>query len=397
MTRATTSTLDQQLPLDQIGPLDHHRRRWLALMSLAVGAATLAPSAGAAIKAPPARRLIKPAQLKRGDLIGLTAPSGSTNATYLEQRVKHLEASGFKVKVSKNILAVRGNTAGTIAERVADLHEMFSDRDVRAIWTLRGGSGASQLLPAIDYGLIRRHPKIFIGFSDITALHLAILRHAGLVTFHGPTAPSPNISDYSMTQLEAVLMHPRQQTTLYMSAENQREAERANPQAGEFKLRTLVPGVAEGPLVGGNLAVLSALIGTPYAPDWRGALLFLEEIREAPYRIDRMLTQLAQSQSFNDAAGVMLGVFRRSVDRLGPTPATSATTTTATTTTPDTEPRLPLEMAINDHFAKLRVPAMYGLSFGHIGHNMTLPLGVRARMDTEAQTVTLLEAAVTER
>jgi len=394
MTRTTSFATDQPIRRGQIETVDHRRRRWLALLSLAVGAATLAPSAGAAIKAPPARRLIKPAQLKRGDLIGLTAPSGSTNATYLEQRVKHLEASGFRVKVSKNILAVRGNTAGTVAERVADLHEMFSDRDVRAIWALRGGSGASQLLPSIDYGVIRRNPKIFIGFSDITALHLAILRHAGLVTFHGPTAPSSAISDYSMIQVEAVLMYPRPQTTLYMSAENQREAERANPQANEFKLRALVPGVAEGPLIGGNLAVLSALIGTPYAPDWRGALLFLEEVREAPYRIDRMLTQLAQSQSFNDAAGVMLGVFRRSVDNTN-----SASTTPATTTsmTANTEPRLSLEMAIDDHFAKLRVPAMYGLSFGHIGHNMTLPLGVRARMDTAAQTVTLLEPAVTAR
>ena len=393
MARTTTSAVDQPVALGQIASIDHRRRRWLAWLSLSTVAATLAPNAGAANKATPARPLNKPEQLKRGDLIGLTAPSGSTNAAYLEQRVKHLEASGFKVKVSKNILAVRGNTAGTIAERVADLHEMFSDRDVRAIWALRGGSGASQLLPSIDYALIRRNPKIFIGFSDITALHLAMLKHAGLVTFHGPTAPSPTISDYSMTQLEAVLMHPRPQTTLYMSTENQREAERANPQASEFKLRALVPGVAEGPLIGGNLAVLSALIGTPYAPDWRGALLFLEEIREAPYRIDRMLTQLAQAQSLNNAAGVMLGVFRRSVDSLNPANSTPATTAT----TPDIEPRLSLELVIDDHFAKLRVPAMYGLSFGHIGHNMTLPLGVRARMDTAAQTVTLLEAAVTER
>ncbi len=381
MTRTTTFAVDQQVPLDQIEPLDHGRRRWLASLPLAIGAATLAPNASAAVKAPAARRLIKPAQLKRGDLVGVTAPSGSTNAAYLEQRVKHLEASGFKVKVSKNILAVRGNTAGTVAERVADLHEMFSDRDVRAVWALRGGSGASQLLPSIDYALIRRNPKIFIGFSDITALHLAILKHAGLVTFHGPTALSPTSSDYSTTQWEALLMHPRAQTTIYMSEANRVEAEKSN----EFRLRTLAPGVAEGQLIGGNLSVLSALIGTPYAPNWRGALLFLEEIREAPYRIDRMLTQLAQSRPFNEAAGVMLGVFRRSVD------------SPSTTTTPDTEPRLTLQMAIDDHFTKLRVPAVYGFSFGHITQNATLPLGIRARLDTEAQTLTLLEAAVIAR
>ncbi|MBC7621996.1 MAG: LD-carboxypeptidase [Aeromicrobium sp.] len=329
-----------------------------------------------------AATIIKPAQLKRGDLIGLVAPSGGSNSAYVEARVKHLEASGFRVKVSKNILAVRGNTAGTPQQRVADLHDMFLDREVDAIWALRGGSGASQMLSLIDYHLIRKHPKIFIGFSDITALHLAILKHSGLVTFHGPTAPGPTISDYSMTQLEAVLMHPRDQTTIYMSDANRGEAENAVAGAGEYKLRTLTPGVAEGRLVGGNLAVLSALIGTPYAPDWRGALLFLEEIREAPYRIDRMLTQLKQAIPFNDAAGVLLGVFRRSVD------AGAAV---------DSEPRLSLEQALDDHFTGLSVPAAYGFSFGHIANNFTIPLGVRARLDTSAQTLTLLEAAVRER
>jgi muramoyltetrapeptide carboxypeptidase len=326
--------------------------------------------------------IIKPRRLNRGGLIGLVAPSGGSNSAYVEARVKHLEGLGFRVKVSKNILAVRGNTAGTPQQRVSDLHEMFLDREVDAIWALRGGSGASQMLPLIDYRLIRNNPKIFIGFSDITALHLAMLKHSGLVTFHGPTAPGPTISDYSMTQLQAVVMHPRDQTTIYMSDANRVEAENAAPGAAEFKLRTLTSGVAEGRLIGGNLAVLSALIGTPYAPDWRGALLFLEEIREAPYRIDRMLTQLKQSIPFNDAVGVMLGVFRRSVDAGAPA---------------DGEPRLSLEQAIDDHFAGLRVPAAYGFSFGHITNNFTIPLGIRARLDAGAQTLTLLEAAVLDR
>lgn len=329
-----------------------------------------------------AASIIKPRRLKHGDLIGLVAPSGGSNPAYVEARVKHLEGLGFRVKLSRNILAVRGNTAGTPQQRVADLHDMFRDREVDAIWALRGGSGASQMLPLIDYRLIRNNPKIFIGFSDITALHLAILKHSGLVTFHGPTAPGPTISDYSMAQLQAVLMHPRDQTTIYMSDANRVEAENAVPGAAEYKLRTLTPGVAEGRLIGGNLAVLSALIGTPYAPDWRGALLFLEEIREAPYRIDRMLTQLKQAIPFNDAAGVMLGVFRRSIDAGA---------------TADGEPRLLLEQAIDDHFAGLRVPAVYGFSFGHITNNFTIPLGVRARLDAGAQSLTLLEAAVSDR
>ncbi|MFN7220608.1 MAG: LD-carboxypeptidase [Burkholderiales bacterium] len=328
------------------------------------------------------RALINPRQLRRGDLIGLVAPSGSTNATYVDARVKQLEAKGFRVKLSRNLFQVRGNTAGTAKQRADDLHTMFTDDEVQAIWAIRGGSGASQILPLLDYPLIRRHAKIFIGFSDITALHLAMLKHSGLVTFHGPTAPAATISDYSWTQLEAVLMHPREQTTLYMAEANRLEAARSSAGASEFAMRVLSPGVAEGQLIGGNLAVLSALMGTPYAPDWRGALLFLEEIREAPYRIDRMLTQLKQVTPFEQAAGLMLGVFRRSVDSPEST---------------DTEPRLTLEMAIDDHFRGLRVPAVYGMSFGHISHNLTLPLGVRARLDTTAQTLTLLEPAVLAR
>jgi muramoyltetrapeptide carboxypeptidase len=319
-------------------------------------------------------------------LIGLVAPSGGTNAAFVEQRVRNLEAFGFRVKLAKNILSVRGNTAGTPQERVADLHEMFLDREVRGIWAVRGGSGASQMLPLINYDLIRKHPKVFVGFSDITALHVALLNHAGLVTFHGPVA-SARFTDYSATQLEAVLMHPRAETVLYPSIENERSANNpATPQADEFRLRTLTPGIAEGRLIGGNLSVLSALMGTPYAPDWRGAILFLEEIREAPYRIDRMLTQLDQSLAFKHAAGVALGVFRRSVDSATPS------------TTPDPDnPSLTLDMALDDHFRNKAVPAVYGLSFGHVPNNMTLPVGVRARLDAATGIITLREAAVADR
>jgi muramoyltetrapeptide carboxypeptidase len=350
-----------------------NRTRRQLLQGAAAAAVGLLPllARAASSKSSSCRKLIKPRQLKRGDLVALVAPSGATNAAFVETRVTNLERMGFRVKVAKNILAVRGNTAGSVKERVEDLHAMFADNEVKAVWAVRGGSGASQLLPALDYNLIRRNPKIFVGYSDITALHLAMLRYSNLVTFHGPVA-SGAFTDYAATQLEAVLMNPRPETTLYMAYGNQREAEKSD----EFKLRALTPGVAEGPLIGGNLSVLSAMIGTPYAPDWKGAILFLEEIREAPYRIDRMLTQLSQSRSFNDAAGIALGVFRRSVG------------------TNDDEPSLSLNQALQDHFANLRVPALYGCSFGHIADNLTLPLGIRARLDTSAQTITLLEPAV---
>lgn len=317
--------------------------------------------------------LAKPRALKRGDVVGLIAPSGATNDAFVQQRVKNLEAFGFRVKISKNILATRGNTAGTIAQRVADIHDMFNDAEVTALWAVRGGSGASQLLPYLDYALMRQKPKVLIGYSDVTALHLAMLRHAGLVTFHGPVA-SAAFTDYTATQLEAVLMHPRPQTVIHMAQINAEEAR----QSAEFGLRTVAAGVAEGRLVGGNLAVMSALVGTPFEANTRDALLFLEEIREAPYRIDRMLTQMHQSQRFNHLAGTMLGVFRRS-------------------NSPDDEPRLSLSETIDDHFAHTGKPAGYGYSFGHIANQFTIPQGIRARLDTRAHTLTLLEAAVRAR
>ncbi len=317
-----------------------------------------------------ARRLVKPAKLNRGDLVGLIAPSGATDAVFVEQRVKNLEAFGLKVKVSRNILASRGNTAGTVAARVADLHDMFVDREVKAIWAVRGGSGASQLLPAIDYGLIRRHPKILVGYSDITALHLALLRKSGLVTFHGPVA-SASFTDYTSAQLESVLMTAQPSITIKMAAEN---AQRAL-EAPQFGIRVMSPGVAVGRLVGGNLSVMSALIGTPYAAELNGSLLFLEEVGEAPYRIDRMLTQLAQSGGLKKAAGAMLGVFQKCV-------------------VPEGEASLTLAETLDDHFAAAKLPSVYGFSFGHIADQFTIPVGVMARLDTANASLTLLESPV---
>ena len=323
------------------------------------------------------RRLIKPAALKHGDLVGLIAPSGVLDDAVIQRGVKNLESYGFKVKVSENIRAARGGYAGTVVQRLSDLHEMFIDRDVKGIWAARGGSGCSALLPAIQYDLIRRHPKILVGYSDITALHLAIYRHVGLVTFHGPVAPS-TATDYAVTQMQAVLMNPRPETEINMSVENERSAA-TRP---EFQLHTIRPGVATGRLIGGNLSVLSALIGTPYAAEIENHLLFLEDVREPPYRIDRMLTQLQQAvgmrgerDGLRHAAGIMLGIFTRS----------SAT---------DGSASLTLEEVLDDHFGTLPIPAVSGYSFGHVPHQFTIPIGINARLDTKSQTLTLLEAAV---
>lgn len=314
--------------------------------------------------------LIKPSRLRSGDLVGLIAPGGVVDDALIEKCVKNLESFGMRVKVSANIRAARGGYAGTVAQRVDDLHSMFLDREVKAIWTARGGSGCIHLLPKINYPLIRNHPKILVGYSDITALLLAIYRHAGLVTFHGPVASSA-FSDYSVVHLKAVLMEPQPRFDINMSAQN---AEKAL-QEPQFARRTIREGVATGRLLGGNLSVLSALIGTPYAAELKGAMLFLEEIGEAPYRVDRMLAQLSQSGGLKNTVGAMLGVFQKAV---------------AT----DGEASLTLSEVLDDHFAQLKTPSVYGFSFGHIAQQFTIPIGVRARLDTANATLTLLESAV---
>jgi muramoyltetrapeptide carboxypeptidase len=350
-----------------------NRRRLLQCLAAAFVAAGHPDNASASSPASPRQSrlsLIKPRALKRGDLVGVVAPSGFMVDEEIERKVKGLEAAGFRVKLAQNIRAARGNTGGTIAERVDDLHAMFMDREVNAVWAGRGGSGASQLLPHLDYAMMRRHAKIFIGYSDATALLVAINKLSRIVTFHGPVAFTTAVTDYSLSQIEAVLFDPGPETTIYMAVENARRG----IGAPEYRLRTLKPGVAEGRLIGGNLSVLSAMIGTRFQAETNGAILFLEDVGEAPYRIDRMLTQLAQNQDMRKIAGAMLGVFRQ---------RDSAE-----------EDKLTMEMALNDHFANLGVPAVAGFSFGHIANQFTIPLGIRARLDTEEATLTLLERAV---
>lgn len=321
--------------------------------------------------------LIKPHALGSGAVVGLIAPGGVVDDAIIEKSVRNLESVGFAVKLGKNIRAAHGGYAGSVAQRLADLHDMFLDNEVKAIWTARGGSGCTALLPHVRYPLIRAHPKILVGYSDITALHLALYRKAGLVTFHGPAAWS-TFSDYSVSQMMAVLMSPRPETEINMSVENSRKAIAQS----EFALRTLRHGIAEGRLIGGNLSVMSALIGTPFAAPIRNSLLFLEDVSEPPYRIDRMLTQLQQSvgelgqpDGLRLAAGVMLGVFSKVRAR-------------------DGDASLTLGEVIDEQLGNLPIPTVYGYSFGHIAHQITLPIGVRARLNTAEQTLTLLEPAV---
>lgn len=336
-------------------------------------AATLATTAtGRATAASRARgaRLIKPARLQPGDVVGLIAPGGYTSERAINKAIGNIESLGFRVRQGANLRANFGNYAGSVEQRLSDLHAMFADPEVKAIWAIRGGSGCISLLSGLDYELIARHPKILLGYSDITALHLAINRRTGLVTFHGPVASS-TLSDYAREHLLAVLTDPQPNYTIGMSAAN---AERALSEP-HFGIRTATAGIATGPLMGGNLALVAALCGTPYEAQFRDAILFLEEVNEAPYRIDRMLTQLDLNTGLQHAAAVVVGICEHC----------EAT---------DGEQSLTLERTLRLHLHPLRIPAVSGYSIGHIRNQCTLPLGINARLDTRAQTITLLEPAV---
>jgi len=332
--------------------------------TVAFPAASQAPASGAA------PRLVKPPRLKPKAVVGLLAPGGVVGDELIQKCVANLESQGFTVKLGKYIRAAHGGYAGSVQERLEDFHAMFSDREVAAIWPARGGSGCIHLLPHIDYALIRKRPKILVGISDITALHLALWRHAGLVTFHGPTGGS-TFSDFSVANMLGVLMEPTAKRVLPMAEENLAKG----AEMPQFRPRVFRKGTAEGRLAGGNLSLLAALVGTPYGIQGNTHLLFIEEIREAPYRVDRMLTQLQLARVSTQARGVVMGVFQRC----------EAT---------DGEPSLTLAETLEERMAPIRAPSAYGYSFGHIPHQVTLPIGVRARLDTEARTITLLEPAV---
>lgn len=344
------------------------RRGFGALTAAGIAAA----SSGFASAAPrhAAQRLIKPPRLRPGDLVGLVAPGGVVNDRLIEKSVQNIEALGLRVKLGAYLGAAYGNYAGSVQQRLADLHAMFADPEVKMIWPIRGGSGCISLLSSLDYGLIRRNPKILLGYSDITALHLAILNKVGLVTFHGPVASS-TLADYSREHMMAVLCDPRPTYTIPMAPENVVKAQTMP----HFGIRTLTQGTATGPLLGGNLSIVAALSGTPYAAGFRGGLLFLEEVDEAPYRLDRWMTQLDLATGFANAAGVMVGV----CEDCAPEPGQRSLT---------------LDQTFDHHLKPLLVPAVTGYSIGHIRHQFTVPMGVRARLDTERQTVTLLEPAV---
>ena len=316
------------------------------------------------------REIIKPKRLKEGDTIGLIAPGSLLSKDEFDESKKNLENLGFKVVYPNNILARDGYLAGTDKQRADDIHEMFSRKDVNAIIAARGGYGCTRILPLLDYNLIKNNPKILVGYSDVTALLFGIFKETGLICFHGPVGIS-TFNKFSVDYFTDVLIYPHDKLIMYNAHETTTKA--------AYKPVTIRGGFAKGQLVGGNLSLVSSVIGTPYDIDTDGKIIFLEEVGEEPYRIDRMLTQMIENGKFNKAAGVALGVFLDCISK-------------------------PKESGINSSFSVLEVmydrlfrfeiPIVYGMSFGHINNKFTLPFGINAELDTLAQTITLMEPAV---
>jgi muramoyltetrapeptide carboxypeptidase len=315
------------------------------------------------------RAPIKPARLQPGQTIGLIAPSGPVSATMLESIMEQLTKLGYKYKLGLHVRERYGYLAGSDAQRAADLNAAFADPEVDAIFALRGGYGGTRILSRLDYTTIRRNPKIFIGYSDITAFHTAFHQRTGLVTFHGPVG-NLKYTDFTQPYVWEALTNPAGGRVLQHSAINTTKDDPV------YRREVITPGRAQGRLVGGNLTLLAAMAGTPYAlKDVKGKILFMEEVEEKPYRVDRMLTQLMQTVDLRTCAGIALGIF----EGCGVKPGDSSLT---------------LHDTLRDRLGGLGVPVFYGYSFGHIPNQFTLPVGVEAEMDTDKQTITLLEGAV---
>lgn len=314
--------------------------------------------------------LIKPKVLSPGATIGLITPATPvTNPDTLASAYRALKYFGFKVKVGKNVAKRTGYFGSPVEGRVEDLHTAFRDPEVDAVFAMRGGYGAQHLLDIIDYDLIRKNPKVFLGYSDITALHLAINKHAGLVTFHGPNSLS-EFTSYTQAHFKRAMFEAKPLGEL----SNPPETNLIRP---SHPTRTIVSGKVTAPIIGGNLTLISTLMGTPYEVDCRGKILLIEDIGEEPYRMDRMLMQLHLAGKFKDAVGIIVG---ECVD------------CKPSDYKPSIGSNFSLGEVLDAILGKLTIPVFYGLTFGHTDDQLTLPIGVMSEMDADRGILAIKES-----
>jgi muramoyltetrapeptide carboxypeptidase len=307
---------------------------------------------------------IKPRALQKGSTIGIIAPAGPVDDfRSVEKGMKVLESLGFNVLPGRHILKREGYLAGSDDERLADLMDMFTDRQVEGIMCLRGGYGSIRLLSKIGYRLISQNPKIFMGYSDITALCLAIRQKCGLVTFSGPMVAADLgsfLSAYTLGSFIRAVTCPV-------------PAGLISTPPGEPPAVTITPGKARGELTGGNLSMITATLGTPYEIETKNVLLVLEEVNEEPYRIDRMLQQLLLGGKLTAAAGIVFGRCVNCEAKQGNSPA--------------------LLEVIRQNLGGLGIPCFYGFATGHAAHKATWPVGVAGRLDADKGLLFIEETA----
>jgi muramoyltetrapeptide carboxypeptidase len=339
-------------------------------MTSTVAAAAIAAPAASKATQRPAPLLAR--RLSPGDTVALINPA---NAVYERDPYRFaaeaLQALGFKVREAPHLRARYGRLAGTDAQRASDVNAMFADASVQGLMALTGGSGCNRILPLLDYTLMRRNPKVLMGFSDITALINAVNAQTGLVTFHSPVASS-EWNAYSLESFRALVMQAQPALLANPVPNKSRDDELVNKQN---RITTLRSGQARGPLVGGNLTVFAAMAGSAYWPQLEGAILCLEDVNEEIYRIDRMLSTLMLAGAFKQLAGVVLGNFTNCLpgDGFG---------------------SLTLDEVFDDYFLRLNVPVFKGAQFGHVKLKYSFPIGLPVQMDAEAGTLQLLQSAV---
>ncbi|MDR2950105.1 MAG: LD-carboxypeptidase [Prevotella sp.] len=319
------------------------------------------------------KRTTKAARLCPGDKIGMTAPAYLLSEDALQSSIENLQHLGFEPLYSDKILGKHGYFSGTDKERAEDFNNMIKNPEIKGIIFAAGGYGCTRILDMIDYKAIKKNPKVIMGFSDDTALINTIYRKTGLITFHGPVAKIFD-SEYSRKQFMDVVMYPTDRYTIESSSDDLLKAFDEKI----YERYTITPGKVRGELVGGNLTLFSAMMGTPYQINLKNKIVMIEDVGEEPYRIDRMLTQLIASGELAKARGIVFGV-NNDCDISEKTNAPNSFT---------------LREVIEDRIKPLNIPAVHGLSFGHISNNFTFPIGIEAELDTMSMTIKLMEKAV---
>lgn len=295
--------------------------------------------------------MIKPKPLQQGDSVAIIAPASPTDKNLIDKCVDSLNQLGLKVVVGESCLSEHGFLSGTDDIRANDINCMFADKNIKGIFALRGGYGCARLLNLIDFKLIKKNPKIFVGYSDITALHIAINQKSKLITYHGPmisTELIKGLDEYSANYYKKFIF------------ENDKVEELFNPE--EDNLEIINNGISSGQLIGGNLSLICSSLGTKYEINTKNKILFLEEVGEVPYKVDRMLTHLKQSGKLKDANGIILGDFTDCV-------------------APKDKKSLSLDDIFNEIILPLKKPTIYNLACGHCLPTLTLPLGAKIRLD----------------